>query len=105
MTITRRFTIGLAAVASVAVVHAQDATKHLVLDLNYDDVKPDVQVKEYDNRSVEEYRVNNQLYALKVRPKNGEPYYLVDPNGSGRMEWRRDTTENIRVPNWSLLKW
>lgn len=90
---------------AAALVLAQER-EAVVLDLDYDNIEPQVETREYENRRVEEYRVNNNLYAIKVRPKNGEPYYLVDPDGSGQMEWRRDSAaENIRVPNWSLIRW
>jgi hypothetical protein len=92
----------LLVVAALALAQEQQT---IVLDLDYDNIEPQVETREYENRRVEEYRVNDNLYAIKIRPKNGEPYYLIDPDGSGQMEWRRDTNENIRVPNWSLIKW
>ena len=102
--IPARYAIATLLLAVAALVSAQES-QTIVLDLDYDNIKPQVETKEYENRRVEEYRVNDNLYAIKVRPKNGEPYYLIDPDGSGQMEWRRDTNENIRVPNWSLIRW
>lgn len=90
---------------AVVVLALAQEQQTIVLDLDYDNIEPQVETREYENRRVEEYRVNDNLYAIKIRPKNGEPYYLIDPDGSGQMEWRRDTNENIRVPNWSLMKW
>lgn len=99
-----RSLLAMPLLAAAALASAQEP-QTMVLDLDYDNIKPEVETREYENRRVEEYRVNDNLYAIKVRPKNGEPYYLIDPDGSGQMEWRRDTDQNIRVPNWSLVRW
>jgi len=73
---------------------------------NWRDVDPEVSVKQYPNRTITEYRSNNQLYMVKVTPKRGAAYYLVDPDGGGSMEWRRNSVGmDIRVPQWTLLKW
>ncbi len=46
------------------------------LDLEYrgDELgmEPAVQVKEYENRTVEEYRINGNLYMVKIKPRHGQ---------------------------------
>ena len=70
------------------------------------DIQPSVTLRQYDNRAVEEYRVNNNVYMLKVTPSAGAPYYLVDQDGSGDMAWRRDRPGgNLQVPQWALIRW
>ena len=96
-------------VAALAVISFAQAQKRPLetYDLKPSDLEPDVQTKEYDNRTVEEYRVNDNLYKLKITPKNGQPYYLVDPDGTGQMQWRRnslDLESDVRVPSWTLFK-
>jgi hypothetical protein len=55
---------------------------------------------------VEEYRVNNHLYMIKITPTIGAPYYLIDDTGSGDMEYRRDAGgRDNRVPQWVLFSW
>lgn len=76
------------------------------LSVHAEDIAPAVQLREYDNRVVEEYRVNNQLYMIKITPSVGAPYLLVDDDGSGDMAWRRPTSETERqVPKWVLFSW
>ena len=82
------------------------STKDLDLRVMDSDLQPQVTVQSYDNRVVEEYRVNNNLYMVKITPKSGKPYYLVDDDGSGEMEMRGNAAgRDIRVPQWSLSKW
>ena len=59
-----------------------------------------------NNRTVEEYSVNNNTYMVKITPTAGAPYYLVDEDGSGEMAWKRGApdVENT-VPQWTLLSW
>ena len=55
---------------------------------------------------VEEYRVNNNLYMIKVTPSVGAPYYLVDEDGSGDMAWNRGASQfEENVPQWALFSW
>jgi len=70
------------------------------------DLEPAVTIKDHHNRTVEEYRVNNNLYMVKVKPKVGEPYYLVDQDGSGSMEWSRGSSGlEDNAPRWTLFSW
>ena len=72
---------------------------------SYDELEPSINLKSYDNRTVEEYSNNNNVYMLKITPKAGAPYYLVDPDGSGEMEWKRDTNADVSPPRWTLREW
>lgn len=70
------------------------------------DIQPGVTIQEHPNRVTEEYRINNNLYMIKVTPSVGAPYYLVDDDGSGEMEYRRNSgTLGTRAPQWSLFSW
>jgi hypothetical protein len=70
------------------------------------DIQPAVTLQEHDNRTVEEYRVNNKLYMVKITPAVGAPYYLIDDDGSGDLEYRRDAGgRDNRVPQWVLFSW
>jgi hypothetical protein len=78
------------------------------LDLEYheDELQPEVQVKEHDNRTVEEYRINGNLYMVKIKPKFGPAYYLVDDTGTGELDLRRTASgRDIVIPRWTLLTW
>lgn len=70
------------------------------------DIQPGVTIQEHPNRVTEEYRVNNNLYMIKVTPSVGAPYYLVDNDGTGDMEYRRDPgTLGAQAPQWTLFSW
>jgi hypothetical protein len=78
----------------------------LSLEVVDSDIEPSVTIQEHKNRVVEEYRVNNNLYMVKITPSVGAPYYLVDDDGSGDLEIRRDPgPREIKVPQWTLVRW
>ena len=49
---------------------------------------PPVTITPSNQGRVVEYRSHGKLYMLKVIPKVGKPYYLIDQEGSGK--FRRD---------------
>ncbi len=78
----------------------------LDLGVRPSDIEPAVTLREHENRVVEEYRVNNQLYMMKITPRVGAPYYLVDQDGSGDMAWHRGARRfEKQAPQWVLLSW
>jgi hypothetical protein len=62
---------------------------------------PTVTIKPSTQGTVEEYRAGGQPYMLKVTPKVGKPYYLVDPTGNGRFN-RMDTLPGLQPPEWVI---
>ncbi len=66
-------------------------------------VSPDITVREEEDRTIREYRVNGQLYAIEIQPKVGPSYYLVDDNGDG--DFRRSDNERVVPPQWVLISW
>jgi hypothetical protein len=66
-------------------------------------LEPQVTILKRDGETVEEYRVNGKLYAVKVTPAHGVPYYLMDLTGGGNMV-RQDSPGNpgLRVPQWVI---
>lgn len=55
---------------------------------------------------IEELRVNGQLYAIRITPSHGVPYYLVDSDGDGNLETRKnDTDSDLLIPAWVIKKW
>jgi hypothetical protein len=85
-----------------------DGTRVADLDLTVDesDIRPTVTIQGHSNRVVEEYSVNNKTYMVKITPTIGAPYYLIDDDGSGELEYRRHSGgRDIRVPQWVLYSW
>ena len=69
-------------------------------------LEPEINIQQFDNREVQEYSVNDQVYMIKITPKTGSPYYLVDPDGTGEMEYKRDTLGlEVNPPRWTLFRW
>ncbi len=69
-------------------------------------VEPQVTIIQREEATVEEYRIHNQLYMIKVTPKKGKTYYLIDADGDGNLESRRNELDpKILIPSWVILKW
>ena len=66
--------------------------------------EPDVVIRQEGDRTVEEYRVNGFLYAIKVIPKSGPPYFLVAVDDEGNF-MRSDQPEGMRIPSWKIFEW
>jgi len=78
----------------------------LDLGVTQADLEPSVTVRETEAATVQEYRVNNRLYQVKITPSAGAPYYLIDEDGSGDMAWHRGAGElETNIPQWVLLSW
>jgi hypothetical protein len=69
-------------------------------------MEPDVTIIRRGKDTVEEYRINNKLYMVKIQPSIGPAYYLIDTDGDGELESRRsDLDKGLNVPQWVLLRW
>jgi hypothetical protein len=67
-------------------------------------LKPDVTIRKEKEQTVEEYRINGELYKVKVIPKHGKPYYLLYPNGPAGKPVRRELGE-LQTPYWVIFSW
>ncbi|MBE9608338.1 DUF2782 domain-containing protein [Chitinilyticum piscinae] len=67
------------------------------------DSEVEVRIINEDTRTIAEYRSHGKLYMVKVTPKNGKPYYLIDEEGSGNFTRREGAT--LSVPRWTLFEW
>ncbi|OFZ94850.1 MAG: hypothetical protein A2Z64_01660 [Betaproteobacteria bacterium RIFCSPLOWO2_02_67_12] len=63
---------------------------------------PRVMIKPQEGDRVEEYRDGGRVVMLKVTPRNGPPYYLVDTTGSGNWMRRESLDDGVRVPMWTI---
>jgi hypothetical protein len=71
-----------------------------------EDMEPEVTIRRQDGGRIEEYRINGQLYMVKVTPAKGPSYYLMDTNGDGELESRRGELDpRLLVPNWAIFRW
>jgi hypothetical protein len=70
-------------------------------------IEPTVTIREEEERLIEEYRMNGQIYMVKVTPKGGIPYYYVDSNGDGKLELDVDqqALNPVQPVHWKVLEW
>jgi len=68
---------------------------------------PNVVIKPQQGQPmIQEYQVNDRTFMIKVTPAKGFSYYLVDMDGDGRLETRRNVLQpDFLVPQWTLLRW
>ncbi|MDR9468557.1 DUF2782 domain-containing protein [Marinospirillum sp.] len=67
-----------------------------------DPVESEIVIREEEDRKIEEFWVDGKLEAIKVTPKVGKPYYLVDPDGRALDDQERGS---LRLPSWKIFQW
>ena len=65
-------------------------------------LEPQVTIIQREAETIEEYRINGRLYMVKVTPRVGLPYYLIDEVGEGRFIRRDGGGTGLRVPMWVI---
>jgi hypothetical protein len=71
-----------------------------------EELQPEVKITKRGEDMIYEYRLNNQLYMVKIVPRIGYPYYLVDQDGDGSLESRYSNLEpNLLLPRWIIYRW
>ncbi len=75
-------------------------------DAGFDMSEAQITIVPRDNGQVREYRVNGILYMIEIVPSKGPSYYLVDTDGDGNMETRRQSAiPTMQIPRWTILRW
>lgn len=65
-------------------------------------LEPQVTITQRGQDKVEEYRIHNKLYMIKVTPPHGKPYYLIDEKGNGVMVRQGTLDSGLSVPMWVI---
>lgn len=65
--------------------------------------EPNITIVDDQDKELQIYQINGKVYGVKVTPKHGVPYNLVDTNGDG--QFIRDSADRILVPEWVLISW
>lgn len=70
-------------------------------------LEPEVTIVQRKDAVVEEHRINGRLYRVKITPKVGKPYYLIDQDGDGRLESRIGNMlyQEYLIPQWVIFSW
>ena len=65
--------------------------------------EPQVTIVKKKGETIEEYRINGQLYMMKVTPAHGVPYYMHKEDQSGG--WLMDgPNQPLSIPKWTLFR-
>jgi len=62
--------------------------------------EPTITVRQEQERTIREYRLNDRLYAIEIRPAQEPGFFLVDHDGNGNFE--RQEGNQVAVPQWVL---
>ena len=70
-------------------------------------IEPTVTIREEENRLIEEYRMNGQVYMVKITPRGGVPYYYIDTDGDGQLELDPNSKglDQVRPVYWKIKEW
>lgn len=68
------------------------------------ELEPQVTITQRGQDKVEEYRINNKLYMIKVTPAHGVSYYLIDDRGDGTWSRQDSLDSGLRVPMWVIRR-
>ena len=71
-------------------------------------LEPQVSIVQRDWGTIEEYSVNGQVYAVKITPAVGLPYYFYDSDGDGTFDMRHAAEQGIEMPEinrWKIFSW
>ncbi|MBK1729365.1 DUF2782 domain-containing protein [Halorhodospira halophila] len=72
------------------------------------DLEPTVTIVQRDWAVIEEYRVDGQIYAVRIQPAVGPPYLLYDTTGDGVLDGSGGdyhAHDPPRTPLWRLFSW
>jgi len=68
------------------------------------ELEPQVTIVKRGEETIEEYRVNGEMYMMKVTPAHGVPYYLVKETVDGGWARMDGPGERLAIPNWVLFR-
>lgn len=66
--------------------------------------EPEVTITRQTEQTIEEFRAGGKLYMIKITPKHGKPFYLVDERGDGKFSRQESLDSGLRVPRWVIKK-
>lgn len=65
--------------------------------------EPQITIRKKGTETIEEYRINGELYMMKVTPQGGKPYYMHKNEANGG--WVNDgPNPPLSVPHWILFR-
>jgi hypothetical protein len=65
--------------------------------------EPQVTIRKKGKDTIEEYRINGELYMMKVTPEHGVPYYLHKEDQDG--SWvNSGPNKPMSIPKWIIFR-
>jgi hypothetical protein len=65
--------------------------------------EPEVTIRKEGKKTIQEYRLNGELYMMKVTPDHGVPYYLYKEDQQS--DWVNvGPNPPLAVPKWTLFR-
>tara|TARA_R110002073_G_scaffold316217_3_gene489036 strand:- start:1582 stop:1929 length:348 start_codon:yes stop_codon:yes gene_type:complete len=68
------------------------------------ELEPEITIIKRAEATIEEHRINGELYMIKVIPVIGLPYYLVQNRGRGQFTHSGEPGSNVSPPMWRILE-
>ena len=66
-------------------------------------LEPQITIRKKGSETIEEYRINGEMYMMRVTPAHGVPYYLHKEDSNG--VWINDgPNPPLSVPKWILFR-
>ncbi|WP_036266246.1 DUF2782 domain-containing protein [Methylobacillus glycogenes] len=66
--------------------------------------EPEVTITKKGADTIEEYRINGELYMMKVTPATGVPYYLTKDDQNAGWARSEGVGAPISIPKWVLFR-
>ena len=71
-----------------------------------EEMQPDITIIRKGKETIQEFRRNGQIYMIKIVPQIGPAYYMLDTNGDGKMDVKKnDLDKNTDINQWLLFEW
>lgn len=71
-------------------------------------IEPTVNIRDEEERRVEEYSINGRVYMVRVTPHGSEvSYYYIDTDGDGTLELdeRSRALDPVQPAQWKIAEW
>ncbi|MFM8342514.1 MAG: DUF2782 domain-containing protein [Methylomonas sp.] len=71
-----------------------------------EEMQPDITIIRKGKETIQEFRRNGKVYMIKIMPQVGPAYYMLDTNGDGKMDVKKnDLDKNTDINQWLLFEW
>lgn len=66
--------------------------------------EPEVTIVKRGSDTIEEYRINGELYMMKITPAHGVPYYLQREDRDGGWSRFDGPSGPLSIPKWVIFR-